>query len=165
MDELFDTWFHRYRQHWPREARWARDDLIGKLRRLLAEVCVQALEPDLVILDEFQRFKPLLETREEYRGPDAELAQSLFQARSHDHVVLSGRSCCPPRRTNSIPPTPSLEQEDHYEDFLATTRFLLGDEESRVENLKHRLARFGTALKRAATDSRVSVEEITYRQA
>lgn len=160
MDELFDTWFHRYRQHWPREARWARDDLIGKLRRLLAEVCVQALEPDLVILDEFQRFKPLLETREEYRGPDAELAQSLFQARSHDHC---------PVRTLLLSATPyklytadaELEQEDHYEDFLATTRFLLGDEESRVENLKHRLARFGTALKRAATDSRVSVEEIT----
>ena len=160
MDELFDKWFHRYRQHWPHEARRAQNDLIGKLRRLLAEVCVQALEPDLVILDEFQRFKPLLETREEYRGPDAELAQSLFQARAHDHC---------PVRTLLLSATPyklytadaELEQEDHYEDFLATTRFLLGDEESRVENLKHRLARFGTALKRAATDSRVSVEEVT----
>ena len=160
MDELFDTWFHRYREHWPREARWARDDLIGKLRRLLAEVCVQALEPDLVILDEFQRFKPLLETREEYRSPDAELAQSLFMAQAHDHR---------PVRTLLLSATPykfytadaELEQEDHYEDFLATTRFLLGNEESRVENLKNWLARFGTALKRAAADSRVPVEEVT----
>ena len=160
IDELFDTWFHRYRQHWPREARWARDGLIGKLRRLLAEVCVQALEPDLVILDEFQRFKPLLETREEYRRPDAELAQSLFLAQAHDRR---------PVRTLLLSATPyklytadaELEQEDHYEDFLATTRFLLGNEESRVENLKNRLARFGTALKRAAADSRVSVDEVT----
>lgn len=160
MDDLFDTWFHRYRKHWPREARWARDDLIGKLRRLLAEVCVQALEPDLVILDEFQRFKPLLETREEYRSPDAELAQSLFLAQAHDHR---------PVRTLLLSATPyklytadaELEQEDHYEDFLATTRFLLGDKESRVEDMKNRLARFGSALKRAAADSRVSAEEIT----
>ena len=160
MDELFDTWFHRYRKHWPREARRARDNLIGKLRRLLAEVCVQALEPDLVILDEFQRFKPLLETRKEYRRPDAELAQSLFLAQAHDHR---------PVRTLLLSATPyklytadaELEQEDHYEDFLATTRFLLGNEEARVENLKNRLARFGTALKRAAADSRVPVEEVT----
>ena len=158
IDDLFDKWFHRYRQHWPREARVERDGLIGKLRRLLAEVCVQALEPDLVILDEFQRFKPLLE--EERRGPDAELAQSLFLAQAHD---------CRPVRTLLLSATPyklytadaELEQEDHYKDFLATTRFLLGGKESRVENLKNRLARFGTALKRAATDSRVSVEEAT----
>ena len=160
MDELFDTWFHRYRQHWPREARWERDDLIGKLRRLLAGVCVQALEPDLVILDEFQRFKPLLETQGEHQSPDVELAQSLFQAQAHDHR---------PVRTLLLSATPyklytadaELEQEDHYEDFFATTRFLLGNEESRVENLKNRLARFGTALRRAATGSRVSVEKAT----
>src|SRR4051812_36214571 len=58
----------------------AHDDrlyLIGELRKALARVCVDALEPDLVILDEFQRFADLLET-----GPEAseaaELAQQLF---------------------------------------------------------------------------------------
>ena len=160
MDELIDTRFHRYREEWPGTARWARDGLIGKLRRLLAEVCVQALEPDLVILDEFQRFKPLIETREEHRSAAAELAQSLFLAKAHD-----GR----PVRTLLLSATPyklytadaEIEQEDHYEDFLATTRFLFGAQESRVENLTHRLAQFGTALKRAAADDRVSVETVT----
>ena len=159
IDELFDTWFHRYREQWPSEARWARDGLIGKLRRLLAEVCVQALEPDLVILDEFQRFKPLIETREEHRSVAAELAQSLFLAKAHD-----GR----PVRTLLLSATPyklytadaEIDQEDHYEDFLATTRFLFGAQESRVENLTHQLAQFGTALKRAAADDAVSVETV-----
>ena len=98
LHELLDTWFHRYRRRWPDEARWGRDELIGELRRLLAAVCIRALEPDLVIMDEFQRFKPLIETREEHRSPAAELAQSLFQTKAHD-----GRP----------------------EDFLATTRFSL----------------------------------------
>ena len=37
-----------------------------------------------------------------------------------------------------------------YQDFLATTRFLLGDDDARVEELKQQLSRFGGALTRAA---------------
>ena len=155
LHELLDTWFHRYRRHWPDEARWGRNQLIGELRKLLAAVCIRALEPDLVILDEFQRFKPLTETREEYRSEAAELAQSLFETKAHD-----GR----PVPTLLLSATPyklyttdaEIEQEDHYEDFLATTRFLFGGRESRVENLAQGLARFANALKRATpgdTDS------------
>ena len=151
LRETLDTWFHRYRPHWPDEARWARDGLIGDLRRLLAEICIRALEPDLVILDEFQRFKPLIETREDRRGEAAELAQSLFQAKAHD-----GR----PVPTLLLSATPyklyttdaEIEQEDHYEDFLATTRFLFGGREVDVDNLTQGLARFANALKRATPD-------------
>ena len=53
-----------------------RDTLIGELRGLLAAACVEALEPDLVILDEFQRFRHLL-----VDDPDSEaasLARALF---------------------------------------------------------------------------------------
>ena len=46
-----------------------------KLRRLLADACLDALEPDLIILDEFQRFKELLDTH----TPSGELAQHLFE--------------------------------------------------------------------------------------
>ena len=149
MEEVIGRWFHRYREDWPREARWVRNELIGKLRRLLAKVCVHALKPDLVILDEFQRFKPLLETREEHQSEAAKLAQSLFRIKAHD-----GRAV----RTLLLSATPyklytadaEIEQEDHYEDFLATTKFLLGPQEAHVETLKHRLARFAAALKRTA---------------
>ena len=53
LHDLLTTRFHRYRSHWPDEARWGRDNLLGELRRLLATVCIRGLEPDLVILDEF----------------------------------------------------------------------------------------------------------------
>ena len=157
LHELLDNRFHRYRRHWPDEARWGRDELIGELRRLLAAVCIRALEPDLVILDEFQRFKPLIETRQEQRSPAAELAQSLFQTKAHD-----GR----PVPTLLLSATPyklyttdaEIEQEDHYEDFLATTRFLFCGREFHVENLAQRLARFANALKRAAPDDRDSLQ-------
>ena len=160
LHELLDTWFHRYRRRWPDEARWGRDELIGELRRLLAAVCIRALEPDLVILDEFQRFKPLIETREEHRSPAAELAQSLFQTKAHD-----GR----PVPTLLLSATPyklyttdaEIEQEDHYEDFLATTRFLFCNQEHQVENLGHGLAKFANALKRATPHDRNSLKAAT----
>ena len=47
---------------------------MGRLRSLLATTCIKALEPDLVILDEFQRFKGLLSGTD----PAADLARDLF---------------------------------------------------------------------------------------
>ena len=150
LDNAIEGWFHRYRDKWPPDARRARNEVVGELRQLLAGVCVHALEPDLVILDEFQRFKPLIETRTEHQSEAAELAQSLFCATAHD-----GR----PVRTLLLSATPyklytadaEIEHEDHFEDFLATTKFLFGAQRSRVETLKRRLARFATALKRTDT--------------
>ena len=83
LRELLDTTFRRYHA-WPREARYRRDDVIGELRRVLAGACVHALEPDLVILDEFQRLKSLLGTQGTERDAAADLAQKLFLARAHD---------------------------------------------------------------------------------
>lgn len=54
--------------------RGERLEVIGQMRRELARVCVAALEPDLVILDEFQRFSELLDGESEA----AELADQLF---------------------------------------------------------------------------------------
>jgi hypothetical protein len=46
---------------------------------MLARVCLKALELDLIILDEFQRFKHLLEQESEA----GELARLLFDAKDH----------------------------------------------------------------------------------
>ena len=149
--------FKRRRHAWPDEARDARDKIIGELRLLLANACVDALEPDLVILDEFQRFKSLLETREDLQEPGAELAQSLFRA-----TTPEGN----PVRTLLLSATPykmytadtELEEEEHYADFVATTRFLVDNDEGRVATLEDCIARFGRSLKRVAADSGTAEE-------
>ena len=147
---LLDTWFHRYRPHWPAEARHERDAIVSELRRVLAGECVGALEPDLVILDEFQRFKELLGSRGAEANPATELAQELFRAQAHDGKRV---------RTLLLSATPyklytadaEIEHEEHYADFLATTRFLLGDDEARVTELQDRLSRFGAARCRSGS--------------
>jgi len=60
---------------------------IGKIRSILAQVCLQALEPDLVILDEFQRFKHLLSGDDEA----SLLARDLFSIRMR--TPMSGCFC------------------------------------------------------------------------
>ncbi|MDH5671167.1 MAG: helicase-related protein [Myxococcales bacterium] len=157
LNTLFDTWFFRQRENWPREARWGRNEAIAALRQLLAGVCVQALEPDLVIMDEFQRFKSLLETREEYRDPAAELAQALFRATTPEgHPVRTLLLSATPYKLYTA--DAEIEHEDHYADFLATTRFLMNEDETRVEALRHDLSAFGAALKRAAAGDASDVD-------
>jgi hypothetical protein len=78
IDEAIQTWFWRINNKYPLEARQARNQILGTLRRMLADICVQALEPDLIILDEFQRFKGLLGARDGHVDPAGE--QSIGQA-------------------------------------------------------------------------------------
>ena len=147
--EILEKWFKRYSVRLPIRAREERNQIIGRLRRILAEVSVEVLEPDLVILDEFQRFKPLLETCEDKQTEAAQLAQALFGVAAHDGRLV---------RTLLLSATPykpytsdaELGQEDHYEDFIETTKFLFNADGSSVERLKVGLAGFGDALKSIA---------------
>ena len=148
VNELIDGWFWRYRKNWPVEVRWRRTALVGELRVLLASACVDALEPDLVILDEFQRFKTLLEPS----GTDTavELAQSLFGAKTPEgrRVRMLLLSATPYKLYTA---DAEIDREDHYQDFIATTRFLFEQDEERVGHLQRDIAQFGTALKTAAS--------------
>jgi len=111
--------FHRHRptHHIPWVERDLRLRLIGRMRGLLAEVCLTALEPDLVVLDEFQRFKHLLE------GDDdaALLASALF---NHPEVRVLLLSATPYKMfTRDV----EMGDEDHYPDFVRTLQFLYSD--------------------------------------
>ena len=118
------------------EARWRRRRFVAKLRRILARACLDALEPDLVILDEFQRFRHLLDSKTE----SGELAQRLFEYEDEDEQTRV--------RTLLLSATPYKmytlsedSEDDHYRDFLQTIEFLGGGEGS-VETLEETLREF-----------------------
>ena len=90
--------------------------LIGHLRHLIAEASVAKLEPDLVILDEFQRFKSLMDEEDEA----SELAHALFNHADAKLLLLSAT----PYKMYTLPD--DEEGEDHYEDFQRTVEFLAG---------------------------------------
>ena len=115
-----------------------RQRFISKLRRLLAHACLDALEPDLVILDEFQRFRHLLNPK----TTSGELAQRLFDYEdSHTRVRTLLLSATPYKMY-----TLSHESDDdHYRDFLQTVRFLQGPDGS-VEPLEESLREYRSQL-------------------
>jgi len=123
--------------------------LVGELRNLLARVCIDAVEPDLIILDEFQRFKDLLVTDDSEVSPEAELARQLFGYKTPqgNDVALLLLSATPYRMFTT---DQEIGSEDHYEDFLETVRFLLNDD-TKLAHLKTSLERYREHLTRAST--------------
>lgn len=110
--------FGRARQEVPVHDRRDRNAIVGELRAALARTCINALEPDLIILDEFQRFKNLLEAKDE----SGELAQQLFDWSSEHaraHVLLLSATPYKPYTLQH-----EVGEEDHYQDFLRTLGFL-----------------------------------------
>lgn len=99
-----------------------RNRLIGRLRQLVSRAAVHHLEPDLVILDEFQRFKDLLDADDE----GAELAHAIFDHPDAKVLLLSAT----PYKMYTLPDEP--EGDDHYRDFIRTVRFLADDERAHI---------------------------------
>jgi len=99
-----------------------RNRLIGRLRQLVSRAAVHHLEPDLVILDEFQRFKDLLDAEDE----GAELAHAIFNHPDAKVLLLSAT----PYKMYTLPDEP--EGDDHYRDFIRTVRFLTDDERAHI---------------------------------
>jgi hypothetical protein len=154
LAELVKCFSHYRRQENIRkDERHSRDLLIGELRRLLAESCVEALEPDIVILDEFQRFKYLLETDPE--NEVAALAQALFnfkdtQGRNAKIVLLSAT---PYKMYTAYG---EREGEDHYQDFIQTADFLFNSPEE-TQVFKTELERYRKELYRVADKSQDAI--------
>ena len=109
--------------------------LLGQMRRLLARSCVEALEPDLVILDEFQRFKHLLDRT----GEAGQLAHDLFNYPDARVVLLSAT----PYKMYTVAEDVT---DDHYADFLRTLKFLFGDDEEQVAKFKRELRAYRELL-------------------
>ncbi|MET0886343.1 MAG: helicase-related protein, partial [Mycetocola sp.] len=96
--------------------------LTARLRSALARASVETLEPDLVILDEFQRFRHLLDP--EKGGDAAELAHYLFNYEAAKVLLLSATPYKPYTASDSE------DDEDHYSDFMTTLAFLSGSDSS-----------------------------------
>ncbi len=110
--------FWRSRLHIPPDVRQRQRGFIGRLRWILAEECVNALEPDLVILDEFQRFKNLLDGTDEA----AWLAERLFTHSGETSDVRLLLLSATPYRMYTL--HHESAEDDHHQDFLRTVKFL-----------------------------------------
>jgi hypothetical protein len=114
--------------------------LIGRFRQLLAEAGIDALEPDLVILDEFQRFRHLLPTPGGKRSEAAELAEALFEHGDAKVLLLSAT----PFKAFTYAEE-ATAGDDHEADLHKTLGFLAGADETVVDAVVADLALFREA--------------------
>lgn len=140
------------RKYIPHEDREARNAFIGDMRSLLAAVCVRALEPDLIILDEFQRFKDLLRPD----NPAGDLARHLFAWEDARVLLLSAT----PYKMYTL--GSEAGSDDHYKDFVETLRFLQADEK-KTETIREHLSAYGRACARAGQDGVEPLRELKAR--
>jgi len=116
--------FPRRRDTYPAEMTQPRNSLVARLRAKLSHACVDALQPDLIIMDEFQRFRDLLHgdsdaailARElfDYSGGDGHAARTLLLSATPYRMLTLARD--------------EPDEGDHYQDFLETLSFLYGRE-------------------------------------
>jgi hypothetical protein len=98
----------------PLAIRKRRADLVGALRMALAKSCIAMLEPDIVILDEFQRFTHLLEDNSEA----GQLARALFDWKDAHVLLLSATPY------KMYAGAHEVDAQQHHGEFLKTLRFL-----------------------------------------
>ena len=120
--ERVSEMFPRRRDVYPQDMTQPRNGLVARLRAKLSHACVDALQPDLIVMDEFQRFRDLLHgdsdaailARElfDYTGSDGHAARTLLlSATPYRMLTLTGDE---------------PDEGDHYQDFLETLSFLYG---------------------------------------
>ncbi len=108
--------------------------LTAEFRAELARASVTTLEPDLVILDEFQRFRHLLDP--ETGGEAAELAHHLFDYEQAKVLLLSAT----PYKAYTA--RQSDTDEDHYSDFMTTLGFLAQGSPTDLSDVKRLFAEY-----------------------
>lgn len=100
------------------------NELISELRFRLSKACLEFLEADIFVLDEFQRFKQLIDYTEETENlsPAIELARDIFTMNNSKVIMLSATPFKP--YTNDFD---ALGGEVHHEEFETVLRFLIGE--------------------------------------
>lgn len=121
-----------------------RADIINKLRRIFAEISIDMLDPDLVIMDEFQRFNSLLE-----QGDDEQsmLANKFFDnERSNTKILLL--SATPYKPYSTLEELNTNGNDEHYQDFMKVMDFLYATKD-KMDRFKLVWHTYSAALKRS----------------
>ncbi|QTE67657.1 DEAD/DEAH box helicase family protein [Clostridiales bacterium] len=101
--------------------------LINQLRRIFAEISLQKLDPDLVIMDEFQRFRDLIKTDE--NTEEGMLSRQFLHNTKTKVLLLSATPYKPYSTLEEI--AEDREQSDHYHEFIQVMDFLFHGEKER----------------------------------
>ena len=100
--------------------------VLQKFRRMFAEISVGMLQPDLVIMDEFQRFKSLIDA-EAQETENGVIAKKFFETDGLKVLLLSAT---PYKLYSTMEEIEEADAPDeYYKEFFQVIEFLLNDKE------------------------------------
>ncbi|MFC1552107.1 DEAD/DEAH box helicase [Candidatus Latescibacterota bacterium] len=103
-------------------------ELIRRLRRILIKCCLRYVDADLFILDEFQRFRDLINVDSEEE--QAVIAREVFKLKKKTKILLL--SATPFKAYTGYD---DIERgEDHFKDFSRVLKFLLNDNQKVLQD-------------------------------
>ena len=102
--------------------------VIGKLRVLFAKISLDKLEPDLVIMDEFQRFKYLINS-----DPESETGMLANKFFNSDKVRMLLLSATPYKMYSTLEEIDEAQVDEHYSEFFDVMNFLNITEKEKTE--------------------------------
>ena len=121
-----------------------KSEMINLFRRTFARISIDMLNPDLVIMDEFQRFSDLL--REDDENEQSMLVHKFFdQTRTNTKVLLL--SATPYKPYSTLEEINEDGKDEHYEDFVKVMDFLFTDKKDAAD-FQTKWQRYSVALKR-----------------
>lgn len=129
--------------------------IIGRLRYIFASISIEMLNADIVIMDEFQRFKDLINFNVDDKNEMQMLAEK-FLSNNETKVLLL--SATPYKIYSTMEEVASLEQENHFSEFINVMDFLTSDKD-KINDFKDKLTQYTISF-----HNKESVEEIKYKK-
>ena len=100
--------------------------IINMLRRIFADLSLSMLEPDLIIMDEFQRFSSLLDYNDE--SEQSVIAKKFFEQEGGQKPLILLLSATPYKPFSTLEELTEYNADEHYEDFNRLMNFLFSGE-------------------------------------
>lgn len=127
--------------------------LVSAFRRAFAEVSLDTLQPDFVIMDEFQRFRSLLATDENEQS----LLSRKFFSNPNTKILLL--SATPYKSFTTLGELTESGKDEHFADFQELAAFLYKDNPVQKQKFDMAWRRYNHALKRINKETFDEVRE------
>jgi hypothetical protein len=132
--------------------RRACNEVARVLRRALIDSCLDYIDADLFILDEFQRFRNLIDPHSQ--DEEAVIAKKIFRSSKARILLLSATPF--KAFTGDMD---NANGEDHYRDFKTVLEFLTNEDEEVIEEYeRHRTGLYRQLLNLQKGESNISTE-------
>lgn len=133
------------------ENRRKQRSMIQTLRRMMAIISVDLMNPDLVIMDEFQRFKEIIDTNDD--NETTILARKFFSGNSITKTKILLLSATPYKLYSTLEEINASGVDEHYKEFMTVMNFIFEEEKEINNKFKEVWRDYSTALNLVTKDN------------